>query len=156
MKTKTYGILAIAALLSLAMLQPVLAADPAAKSASYGQNIRKVDVSGYSLSYYLLDVIEKHITGVMPSETTSSDFNKMKSHHLMVFVTRPNGRPATEGKAGFLVVQPNKTESRDIAFTMDGGFGSDVDLPSKGDFTITTKIVLADVDLLDRFVYTVK
>lgn len=155
MKMKTFGTFALAALMAFAMAQPALA-DPAVKSSSYGVNIRKAEVSGYTLTYYLLDVATKQATNVMPSEATSSDFYKMKSHHLMVFVTRPDGRPATEGKAGFLVTRPNKTETRDIAFSMDGGFGSDVDLPSTGDFAIATKIVLADVDLLDRFVYTIK
>lgn len=153
MKLKLYGTLALAALLAFAVAQPAFAAE---KSASYGENIRKTQISGYTLTYYLLSVAEKQVTNIMPTETTSSDFNKSKSHHLMVFVSRPDGRPATEGKAGFMVVQPNKTETRDIAVSMDGGFGSDVDLPFKGDFTITAKIVLVDVDLLDKFVYSVK
>ncbi len=154
-KMKSYGTLALAALLTFAVAQPVLAAD-VVKSSMYGMNIRKTQISGYTLTYYLLDVSEKQATSVMPSETTSSDFNRSKSHHLMVFVTRPDGRPAMEGKAGFRVVTPKKTESREMAVSMDGGFGSDVDFPGNGDFNITTKIVLVDVDLLDEFVYKIK
>jgi hypothetical protein len=39
---------------------------------------------------------------------------------------------------------------------MDGGAGTDVDLPFRGDYPITAKIALPDKDLVDTFVYTVQ
>lgn len=154
MKTKSFCTIAVAALLALAAAQPVLAANPAGSSSRYGAEIRKVELSGYTLTYKLIDIHTMNVTTVMPK--SSDDGGHMKSHHLMVFVTRPDGRPVTQGKAGYLVVQPNKAEAKDIAVPMDGGFGTDVDLSFNGDYTITAKLALPDADLVDTFIHTVK
>ena len=84
------------------------------------------------------------------------DMSKMKSHHLMVNPVAPDRKPVAGGKAGFLVVQPDKVEVKAMAMLMEGGFGADLDLLVKGDYKITTKIVLGDTTLVDEFVYTVK
>ena len=86
----------------------------------------------------------------------SHDMSKMKSHHLMVYPVGTGGGPLAAGKAGYLVVQPDKSEVKAMAMLMGDGFGADVDLVAKGDYKITTKIVLGATTLVDEFVYTVK
>jgi hypothetical protein len=131
-----------------------MAAAPAAeKPAPANQEIRKVVVNGYTLRYELIDMKK-----LMASSSTSMahDMSKMKSHHLMVYPVRSGSAPITDGKAGYLVVQPDKTEVKAMAMLMENGFGADVDLVAKGDYKITTKIVLGATTLVDEFVYTVK
>jgi hypothetical protein len=74
----------------------------------------------------------------------------------MVYPVGPGGKAIAGGKAGYLVVQPDKTEVKAMAMFMEAGFGADLDLVAKGDYKITAKIALADVTLVDEFVYTVK
>ena len=115
--------------------------------------IRTAVVSGYTLTYTLIDMKKMMAASAAPM---THDMSKMKSHHLMVNPVAPDRKPATGGKAGFLVVQPDKTEVKAMAMLMEGGFGADLDLVVKGDYKITTKIVLGDTTLVDEFVYTVK
>ena len=130
------------------------AATPAAgKPAAASPEIRTAVVSGYTLTYTLVDLRKKMAASTAPM---THDMSKMKSHHLMVDPVAPDRTPATGGKAGFQVIQPDKTKVQAMAMLMEGGFGADVDLLLKGDYTITTKIVLGDTTLVDEFVYTVK
>ena len=132
-----------------AAAQPAGTAQPAAASL----DIRKAVVSGYTLTYTLIDVKKQMAASPTPM---NHDMSKIKSHHLMVNPVGPGGKAVTAGKAGYLVVQPDKTEVKAMAMFMEGGFGADLDLVLKGDYRITTKIALADVTLVDEFVYTVK
>jgi len=153
MKTKSCRTLAIAVLVALGAAQPALA-DTGTKSSRYGTEIRKAQVSGYTLTYSLIDMDQMEVTSVMTR--TTQDPAPQKSNHLMVFVTSPDGRPVAEGKGGFHVTRPNQTETKEIAVAMNGGFGTDVDLPFRGGYTITTALTLPGVDLVDTFVYTEK
>jgi hypothetical protein len=74
----------------------------------------------------------------------------------MVYAATPEGKPAIDGKAGFLVVQPDKSEVKLMTMQMMDGYGGDVDLVATGDYKITTKIALGNTTLVDEFVYTVK
>ena len=168
MKTKLHHALALGALLALAAAPssaadhgsmdheamghgtaPAAAAEPAPDSGA----MRKTVVSGYTLTYTLLDMRKAMESGAMPM---SHGAEKMKSHHLMVYALGPDGKPAASGQAGFLVVQPDKTEVKVMAMLMGNGFGADVDLAAKGDYAITAKIALGNVNLVDTFVHTVK
>lgn len=132
----------------------VAAEAPAAgKPAPQPAEFRKVVVSGYTLTYSLIDMKQ---TMAASSTPMSHGEGKMKSHHLMVYPVRTGAAPVGGGKAGYLVVQPDKTEVKAMAMFMEGGFGADVDLVAKGDYKITTKIVLGDATLVDEFVHTVK
>lgn len=115
--------------------------------------IRTAVVKGYTLTYTLIDVKKQMAASPTPM---THDMSKIKSHHLMVNPVAPDRKPVTGGKAGFLVVQPDKVEVKAMAMLMEGGFGADVDLVVKGDYKITTKISLGDTTLVDEFVYTVK
>jgi hypothetical protein len=116
--------------------------------------IRTAVVNGYTLTYTLIDLKQMMASSSMPM---AHGTEKMKSHHLMVNPVAPDRKPVSDGKAGYLVVQPDKTEVKAMAMLMEGGFGADVDLVAKGDYKITTKIALPDTTtLVDEFVYTVK
>jgi len=128
-------------------------ATPAAEKPAAIPAIRTAVVSGYTLTYTLVDLRKKMAASTAPM---THDMSKMKSHHLMVDPVAPDRTPATGGKAGFQVIQPDKTKVQAMAMLMEGGFGADVDLLLKGDYTITTKIVLGDTTLVDEFIYTVK
>jgi hypothetical protein len=177
MKTKLFRTVTLGALLTLAAASTVFAMDhgsmdhgaggtmsgmhdtvpsggAATQPARHGVEIRKTVVSGYALTYNLIDMKTMMQSTSMPM-THNSDI-KMKSHHLMVYPVRPDGKPATGGKAGYLVVQPDKTEVKTLTMLMEDGYGADVDLVAIGDYKITTKIVLGDATLVDEFVYTVK
>jgi len=122
-------------------------------TATANKEIRTAVVNGYTLIYTLIDMKQMMAASSTPMAHGSE---KMKSHHLMVNPVAPDRKPATGGKAGYLVVQPDKVEVKAMAMLMEGGFGADVDLLLKGDYTITTKIVLGDTTLVDEFVYAVK
>lgn len=171
MKTKMFCRFTLGALLTLSAAAPSFAMDhgsmnhgtmagmhgdaPAAgKRPRPGVEIRKTVVAGYSVAYNLVDMQEM-MKGPMAKMMTNEG-GKMKTHHLMVYAATPEGKPATDGKAGFLVVLPDKIEVKLMAMQMMDGFGGDVDLVAKGDYKITTKIALADTTLVDEFVYTVK
>lgn len=126
----------------------------AARSARPGVEIRKAAVSGFALAYTLIDMQQMMRSAAMPM-THGSDI-KMTSHHLMVYAVGPDGRPATNGKAGFSVVRPDGTGFKTMTMPMQEGFGADLDLVDAGDYRITARIALADRTLMDEFVYTVK
>jgi len=167
METKLLHTVTLGALLTLAAVPHVIAADhsgmdhskmghgamAAGQPAPQPAEIRKAVVSGYTLTYTLVDVKQQMASSSTPM---THDMSKMKSHHLMVDPVAPDRKPVTGGKAGFQVIQPDKTKVQAMAMLMEGGFGADVDLVAKGDYKITTKIVLGDTTLVDEFVYTVK
>lgn len=139
---------------TLGTLLTLAAGSAAAQPARHGAEIRKAVVSGYTLTYNLIDMAAMMQSTQMPM-THGSD-GSMKSHHLMVYLLGPDGKPATNGKVGYLVNQPDKTDFKTLTMPMEGGFGADIDLVATGDYKITTKIVLGATTLMDEFVYTAK
>jgi hypothetical protein len=125
----------------------------AAPADAASREIRTAVVNGYTLTYTLIDTKKMMAASAAPM---THDMSKVKSHHLMVNPVAPDRTPPTGGKAGFLVVQPDKVEVKAMAMLMEGGFGADLDLLVKGDYKLTTKIVLGGTTLVDEFVYTVK
>jgi hypothetical protein len=124
----------------------------AGKPMMKGQEIRTADVQGFHLTYRLIDMMDEMKD--MPMK--DMDMSKMKSHHLMVYVAGPDGKTVSEGKVGYLVSGPDKSEQKTMAMFMQGGFGSDVDFKAKGVYKVTTKAVVGDKTLADDFTYTVK
>jgi hypothetical protein len=179
METKLYLTLTLGALIGLAIVQPAAAMDhekccgkqaaaadhdtmagmqmdaPAAgKRPRPGVEIRTTVVAGYTVTYNLVDMQEM-MKGPM-AKTMTHEGGKMKTHHLMVYAATPDGKPAIDGKTGFLVVLPDKSEVKLMAKQMMDGFGGDLDLVATGDYKITTKIALGSTTLVDEFVYTLK
>lgn len=124
---------------------------PAAKSAMKGKMVRSVKVDGYQFTYHLIDMAE-----MMKGVPMKGDMATMKSHHLMVYVAGPDGKPATQGKVGYLVTGPDKAEQKTMAMAMEGGFGADVDLKAKGAYAVKTKAVFGEKTVVDEFTHTVK
>ena len=155
MKTQLLRSVTFGALLALASALPGAAPAPAvaATPAPQNQEVRRATVQGYTLVYTLIDMNQMMASSSMPM---THGAQQMKSHHLMVNPLRPDGTAVAAGRAGYLIVQPNGVEVKVMTMLMDGGFGADVDLVAKGDYRITTKIVLGDTTLVDEFVHTVK
>ena len=151
MKTKMFQTFALGALLALAVAPNAAALDQPAR---HGVQIRKTVVSGYTLTYNLIDMKSMTQSTTMPM-TPSSD-GKIRSYHLMIYLVGPDGKPATSGKVGYLVTQPDKTDFKTLTMPMEGGFGADIDLVATGEYKITTKIALDGATLLGEFVYTAK
>ncbi|MBI5016233.1 MAG: hypothetical protein HZB55_12205 [Deltaproteobacteria bacterium] len=120
-------------------------------SAMKGKEVRSAKVDGYQFTYHLIDMAE-----MMKGVPMQGDMSTMKSHHLMLFAVSPDGKPAAQGKVGYMITGPGKAEQKTMAMAMDGGFGADVDLKAKGDYKVTAKAVFGDKTVVDEFTYTVK
>jgi hypothetical protein len=118
----------------------------------HGKQIRAARVAGYKVEYYLLELAE-----TMKNPTMKDmDTGKMKSHHLMAYVTSPEGKAVQDVQVGYLLRGPLQGEQKSMAMFMDGGYGADVDLKGTGACHITTKVLVGDKTLVDKFTYTVK
>ncbi len=125
-------------------------------SAMMGREIRTARVNGYTLTYRLIDMKQRM---AMMKGMKGMDMAKMKSHHLMVFVTGLDGKAVTDAKVGFKIQGPagaQVPEQRVMCMAMSGGFGADVELGAKGAYTVKAKIVAGDTKLVDSFTYEVK
>lgn len=122
-----------------------------------GQEIHESTVDGYHLTYRLIDMKQKMemMKGMKGMSMKGMDMSQMKSHHLMVFVTGPDGKPIEDGKVGYKVEGPGG-EQKTMAMGMKGGFGADVDVAKPGTYEIKTKAVMGDKTLTDEFKYDVK
>ncbi|MBI5443192.1 MAG: hypothetical protein HY900_18495 [Deltaproteobacteria bacterium] len=118
-----------------------------------GKKIQEEKAEGYKLEYYLMDMAE--MMKNMKMSMKDMDMSKMKSHHLMVYITSPDGKPIEDAKVGYLVAGPGG-EQKSMAGAMNGGFGGDVDLKGKGSYKVTTKAVIGGKTLMDDFGYEVK
>ena len=118
-------------------------------SAHRGPNIHNSSVDGYSLAYHLIDMREK-----------MKDMENMPemaaTHHMMVYVTGPDGAVVGQAKVGYLVVGPDGNQQKLMAMGMSDGFGADVDFKAPGAYTVRTKAVTGDTTLLDEFTYEVQ
>lgn len=118
-----------------------------------GEMIHMSTVKGYKLAYHLIDMKEKmKAMKNMPK----MDMSKMKSHHLMVYVTTGDGKMVKADKAGYSVKGPDGKKANAMAMFMTGGHGADVDLVLEGKYKIRTKLVVGDKTLKDSFGYEVK
>ena len=103
-----------------------------------GKKIHASTVDGYGFDYTLYDFPEKN------------------THHLMVSITDPDGKPVDTGKVGFLVTGPDGGKQKAIAMGMGSAYGADIKLQMQGVYTIKVKAIVGDKKLLDRFEYEVK
>lgn len=138
---------------SLAMPQTAAASDCHAAASEGkehdGKLIRETTVRGHTLSYRLIDMKAK-----------MKDMKEMPemdaTHHLMLYIQPPEGQPFDDPKVGFLVAGPGDDTQTVMAMAMSGGFGADLDLSAKGDYTIKSKAVAGKVKLIDEFTYSVE
>jgi hypothetical protein len=103
-----------------------------------GLNIHTSTVDGFSFAYHLVD---------LPGR---------QEHHLMVYVTSPDGDPVEEARIGYLVEGPDGSKQKVMAMGMKTAFGADVNLTLKGNYTVKTKALVGNKKLLDKFTYAVE
>ncbi|MBE0618739.1 MAG: hypothetical protein IH608_12580 [Proteobacteria bacterium] len=123
--------------------------------ARMGQKIHESTVEGYELVYHTMDnaaAMEKmkDMKGMQ-----GHDMSQMKSHHLMLYIVGPDGKPVDDAKVGYKVEGP-AGEQKTMAMGMEGGFGADVELKAKGTYEIKAKAMIGDKSLVDEFKYEVK
>ena len=111
-----------------------------------GKLIHSDTVDGYRLAYHLID-IRKHVKDRKDIDVT---------HHLMVYITDPEGHALNKAKVGYLITGPNGEKQKRMTMGMGGGFGADVKFKEEGAYTVKTKIVVGKKRLLNQFAYEVK
>ena len=110
----------------------VAAADHAGHT---GQLIHESTVQDYKIAYHLLE---------LPGR---------QDHHLVAYITAPDGQAVENAKVGYLVKGPEGSSQKAMAMKMDNSFGADVDFSAPGDYVIKFKAVIGDDKLLDSFSY---
>ncbi|MHB8763554.1 MAG: hypothetical protein ACYDA8_04320 [Deferrisomatales bacterium] len=123
-----------------------------------GMEIHESTVEGFKFAYHVMDNKEamEKMKDMPGMSMKGHDMAKMKSHHLMLYVVGPDGKPVTDAKLGYLVKGPDDKEQKAMAMGMKGGFGADVDFSAKGAYQIKTKAIAGDKTLVDEFTYEVK
>ncbi len=111
---------------------------------------RETVVEGYRFAYHLTDVSKKTpamvAEGRMPEEMAAT-------HHLMVYIQGPDGKPVEEARVGCLVTGPDGAVQKKMAVGMGKGFGADVILSAPGTYKIKTKAVIGDETLINEIDY---
>lgn len=114
------------------------------ESEKIGKLFHKSTVDGYMLSYYLMDLREQQ----------KKDMDK--PHHIMVYIMDKDHQKVLEGKVGFMIIDSEGNSQKAMAMFMSEGFGITTDMKKKGIYTITTKAVIGDGKLMDKFTYEMK
>jgi hypothetical protein len=138
-----------------ALVVPVFSQDSGTAidhSGHVGDMIHESTVDGYRFAYHLID-IQKN-----PEQMNDMKDSKEseKTHHLMVYVSDPDGQAVKQAKLGYLVEGPNGAKQKLMAMGMQGAYGANVDFRTKGSYVIKTKIVTGDKKLFDSFSHEVK
>jgi len=161
MMKRVLSMVLVAVITSLTMYSPTLAmnqsqgkdmpgnAEPVARP---GENILNATVDGHQFAYYLIDMQKQ-----MPKMENQSQMTGMKaSHHLMVYVTQPDGQVLDQAKVGYLVVGPDGSKQKQMGMKMRDGFGADLDMGEKGMYSVTTKALAGEKSLMHQFTYEMK
>ena len=121
----------------------------AGAAARPGDNILNATVDGHQFAYHLIDM-HQH----MAKTTNPSHMQGMQAkHHLMVYVSKPDGTLLDKAKVGYLVVGPDGVKQTQMGMEMQGGFGADLHLEAKGTYSVTTKAVADGKTLMHQFTY---
>ncbi|MBU0970479.1 MAG: hypothetical protein KKC20_07520 [Proteobacteria bacterium] len=127
-------------------------------SDKFGDLIHESIVDGYSLSYYFMDLRQQ--AAAEKSKATSAHGSHTKEmdkpHHIMVYIMDSNQKQVSKGKIGFLIKDAGDKKQTAMGMFMSNGFGATADMKKKGIYTITTKAVLGDKKLMDRFEFEIK
>jgi hypothetical protein len=115
-----------------------------------GELIHTSTVDNHELAYHLIDMEGAGAE----MEAMDSLGGQKPTHHLMLYVTDPQGNPVKEARAGFLLKGPEGTEQRAMAMAMANGFGADISLQTPGEYSIKAKVVTGNQTLMDGFVYS--
>lgn len=115
-------------------------------SVRHGENIHNATVDGHQFAYYVIDMKKPHAE-MKDMQTT---------HHMMVYLTGPDGKQLNKAKVGYLVVAPDGAKQKLMGMDMQGSFGADVNFGQKGTYSIKSKAVVDGKTLIDQFTYDVK
>jgi len=131
-----------------------------AKSGRIGDLIHESVIDGYMLSYHFMDLRDQKTDGmdkaVMDKTHAMTNKEMDKPHHLMVYIMDKNHKPVLKGKVGFLFKDSEGNSQKVMGMYMSRGFGTTADMKEKGVYTITTKMILGDKKLMDKFDYEIK
>lgn len=137
--------------LTLLMLTLMFISTPAFASNCHGQakdnKIHTSNVQGFSLNYELIDMTEnlKKLKGDHAAHKMAG------THHLMVMVKGP--KDLKGAKVGFVLIDPDGKKHNAMAMAMGDGFGADLPMMKKGEYTIKTKLMKDQTKLMDEFTY---
>ncbi len=125
-----------------------------------GKQIRQINLKGYTLTYYLLDLSERGEMMKIMGHHTVIGMNKSSevTNHLMVYIQKPDGKPVP-GDVAYLLKGPDGRDFRTMTMGMHGGHGADITMNLKGIYTIGTKVILESregVKFDDEFTFQVK
>ena len=130
------------------------------KSDKIGALIHESVVDGYMLSYHFMDLRDKKPDdkdkAAMDASHNMAGKEIDKPHHLMVYVMDKNNKAVLKGKVGFMIKNAEWDAQKEMGMFMSEGFGTTADMKKKGVYTITTKLVLGDKKLMDKFDYEMK
>ncbi|MCF8093275.1 MAG: hypothetical protein K9K21_07935 [Desulfotignum sp.] len=111
--------------------------------------------NGYMLSYYLMDLRnqgdEKAADQSSGDHASHGEKQMDKPHHIMVYIMDKDHTPVKDAKVGFLIKNDAGETQKIMGMYMSKGFGITADMKAKGVYEITTKAVVDDVTLMDRF-----
>lgn len=126
----------------------------------FGNLIYESVVDGYTMSYYFMDMrdmkTDAHDKDAMDMDKSHGMSQMDKPHHLMVYITDQNHTPVLKGKVGLVIKDAQGNAQKTMAMFMSNGFGATADMKKKGVYIITTKAVLDEKKLMDRFEYEMK
>ncbi len=125
------------------------------KTDKIGELFHESMVDGYMLSYYLMDLRDQK-TKEADSHAGHGTQEMDKPHHIMVYIMDKNHAPVMKGKVGFMIKDAQGNSQKTMAMFMSNGFGITADMKQKGVYSITTKVVLGDVQLMDKFDHEIK
>jgi hypothetical protein len=150
MKKQFITILSTLLVASLVMLPQALADSccPHERAKSY---IQESDVDGYRLEYKLIDMKAK-----MDHAGHGHEMEMSASHHLMLYIKNGKGEAIEADKVGFLVSGPDGEDQKAMAMGMGGGYGADLNLTKKGEYTVKSKAVIGEQKLIDSFIHKIE
>jgi hypothetical protein len=123
-------------------------------SGHMGDMVHESKSGMYKIAYHLIDNMAQ--MAKMDKKMDMSEHKGMKSNHLMTYFVGHDGKNTTGGKVGYMIVGPDGAKQKAMAMGMKGGYGADVDLKAKGQYTIKTKAVFGEDTVMDEFSYEVK
>ncbi len=115
-----------------------------------GKHIHTSTADGHELAYYLIGMQEEG----SEMEGHEGHGHQGPTHHLMVYITDPEGNKVSEAKTGFLIEGPDGEKQKTMATGMSGGYGADVSLGSSGKYTVRTKADADGTTVTDSFEYS--
>ena len=131
-----------------------------ASQARIGDLIHESVVDGYMLAYHFMDLQDSKSDGMEKAsmDKTHALTNKEieKPHHLMVYIMDKNHKLVLKGKVGFLIKDEEGSVQKLMGMYMSRGFGTTADMKKKGTYSITTKALLGDKKIMDKFNYEMK